>query len=302
MDLALVSQLRAAAIDVVRTIEAPTPIAAGYLLEFSDYGYSLYDRSIEYTSMGFVANFKVHHRSPFVKSSVGTVNLTEQPRNVRQPIHIHSCEVLLDATTLKSWNHLGLIDLVGEQASAKVLGWDHFVENALVFGIPSLNIPGLLQGSGIPIYAEPLNFATASAQTMLDTTLALINSVAINSRMRFQPTRVGMPLGFFNLLVKTTMSTNDSRSVLTVLKERLAEGFGTMDSKPREIIAIPSLDTTRTMCIIDTETQNVGACVFDLEEVESGAVGGSFLSTHNAGLAGVVAKRPQSSLIVRLNY
>jgi Uncharacterized protein conserved in bacteria (DUF2184) len=302
MDLALVQQLQNAAIDVVRTIENPTPIAAGKLINFSDYGYALWDRAIEYTSIGFAANFRVHHRSPYVRSNVGTVNLTEQPRIIRQPIFIESCEVDLDAETMKTWERVGILDLYTEQLKAKVIAWDQLVENALLYGIPSLNIPGLLQGSGIPIYAEPLNFALATPQQMLTQCLALINSVAINSKMRFQPTRVGMPLNFFNLLNTTTMSSTDSRSVLTVLRERLAEGFGTGDSMPREIIAVPSLDTTRTMVILDTAVGNVGACVFDLEETSSGEYRGGYTSKHSGGIAGVVAKRPMSSLIVRLLY
>lgn len=302
MDLALIQQLKAAAVDVVRTIEAPTPLAAGNLINFSDYNYSLFDRAIEYTSLGFVANFRVHHRSPFVKSTVGTVNLTEQPRIIRQPIHIHSCEVELDPITIKTWARVGLIDLYQEQLKAKILAWDNFVENALIYGIPSLNIPGMLQGSGVPIYAEPLNYATATAQQMLDTTLTLINSVAINSRMRFQPTRIGMPLTFYNLLVRTTISSTDSRSVMTVLKERLAEGFGTPNSAPREIIAIPSLDQTRTMMICDTDTGNLGAAIWNLEESGSGGSDRGYVSNHVAALAGIVAKRPMASLIVRLTY
>ena len=305
MDLVTLAQLRDCAIKVTRVIEVPTPIAAGELLTFSDFGKTCWDTDIAFKTWNFQANFKPNHLTPFVRSTNGTVTWTQKPRIVRFPIERELCEVKIEAATAKFWGRQGILDLYDEQLTAKVVAWDQRVENLLVYGNPQLGIAGLLQGSGIPISYEALNFtatAAASPQTVLNTLLRMLNSVAINSKMRYQPNVIGMPLNFWNLLNSTTISTQDTRSVLKVLQERLDAGFGTGQSKPRKIVAIPTLDNTQSMVVLPDDPELLGAAVYPLEEVSMGADAGGVTSCHIAGSAGVITTHPQSAIIYQINY
>ena len=305
MDLVTLAQLRDCAIKITRVIEVPTPIAAGDLIVFSDFGKTCWDTDISFKAWNFVANFKPNHLTPFVKSTNGTVNWTQKPRIVRFPIERELCEVKIEAATAKFWGRQGIIDLYEEQLAAKVIAWDQRVENLLLYGNPQLGIAGLLQGSGIPISYEPTNFTTLAAsspQSVLNILLKMINSIAINSKMRYQPDVVGMPLNFWNLLNSTTISTQDTRSVLQVLQERLDAGFGTGTSKPRRIVAIPTLDNTQSLIILPSDPELVGAAVYPLEEVSMGADAGGVTSVHIGGTAGCVTTHPQSAIIYQINY
>jgi len=306
MDLVTLAQLRDCAINITRVIEVPTPIASGELIAFSNYGKSMWDTDIAFKTWNFQANFKPSHLTPFVKSTVGTVNWTQVPRIIRFPIERELCSVEIEAATAKFWGQQNIVDLYSEQLKAKVVAWDQRMENLLLYGNPQLGIAGLLQGSGIPISYEPTNFTTtaaASPQTVLNLLLKMINSVAINSKLRYQPTVVGMPLNFWNLLNSTTISSVDTRSLLQVLQERLDAGYGTGIPKPRKIIAIPTLDQTASMVVIGDDVEQCGAAVFDLEEVSMGVTsGGSVHSQHCGGTAGLIVTHPQSAIIYQLNY
>lgn len=305
MDLATLAQLRDCAIKVTRVIEVPTPIAAGELLTFSDFGKTVWDTDVAFKTWNFQANFKPNHLTPFVRSTNGTVNWTQKPRIVRFPIERELCEVKIEAATAKFWGRQGIIDLYDEQLRAKVVAWDQRVENLLVYGNPQLGIAGLLQGSGIPISYEAFDFKAAAAaapQTVLNTLLKMINSIAINSKMRYQPDVVGLPLNFWNLLNSTTISGQNTASVLQILNERLDAGFGTGASKPRRIIAIPTLDNTQSMIVLPSDPELVGAAVYPLEEVTMGADATGVNSTHIAGTAGVITTHPQSAIIYQINY
>lgn len=217
----------------------------------------------------------------------------------RRNIHLYTCAVILDQITLKKWNRVGLFDIYGEQLTAKVEAFNELVTNGLIYGIPEQGISGLLNGSGIPTVIEPTALNAATPETIVNVLYKQITNVAVRSKFRYAPNRIGMPSDLVVLLSGLSMSTTNSQTVYQTLMERLAVPLSN-NQAPMTIIAEPAFNDSKIMTVLSDNEKDLRGVVFDLQEEEECQE--AIASLHVGGLAGVCARRPEASRIIKLNY
>ncbi len=285
--------------EIIRSTQPDSPIANGDLFQIGSFGYDLYDSEIMWGATDFAANFLPHDVSIYSSPARGTVNLISPLTIQRRNIHRYTCAVILDQTTVKVWNRLGMYDVYEEQITAKVEAFNQLVTNSLIYGIPEQGVSGLLNGSAIPTVIEPLALNLATPDTIVSTLYKQITSTAVKSKFRFNPSRIGMPSELIVLLSSISMSTTNSQSVYSVLEQRLAVPLSNRQ-KPFVIVSEPAFDESKIMTVLSDNEKDLRGMVFDLVEEEE--CQHNIASLHVGGVGGVVCRRPESSRIVKLNY
>lgn len=300
--------------DILSQLYPALPILSGSVIPLSNYGKTMYDAAIAWAEYSIVANFLPVQDAPFLVGNYGTVTVIDEavPRMV--PIMVEACKVEFNDLAFQreyQMNGLdGVTSLYTMQLTAKVRAWDEKCAAVLLYGNPTLGIPGLLYNSSIPTITSLVNFTSATPAAMLAEMLRLSSFVATNSRNIFTPTNFSIPQDLYTLLNTTTFNTNSSDSVLKVLNERL------VDMAPYKqlgkVVSVTSVETfndDKIGTLLPSDPNEIGAAVWDLEEFLSPDNSESYnqsmaglASAHRGGYAGIVAKRPNSGLIVRFTY
>lgn len=291
--------IRAQGEEIIRAIQPTSAIANGDLFQIGSFGYDLYDSEIIWGAADFGANFLPHDTSIYSSPARGTVNLIRPLTIQRRNIHRYTCAVILDQTTRKVWDRIGLFDIYQEQLTAKVEAFNQLVTNGLIYGIPEQGISGLLNGSGIPTVIEPLALNSATPDTIVSTLYKQMTAVAVQSKFKYSPAIIGMPADLVVYLSGISMSTNDSRSVYQVLNDRLNIPLRP-NMAPMRIVVETAFDAPKIMSLLSDNERDLRGLVFDLIEEEECQE--NIASLHVGGLGGVMAKRPEASRIVKLNY
>lgn len=277
---------------------APTPYAAGMILPVSNYGQTVFSPGYMKTRRTIVSNYKVADFTPFTGDKVnsGTTTILDNPRlfkwnnkawdNITEtpPAVIESCR------TIHNW------DIFREIAKSADEGWNAFIENTAVYGITGDQIPGLLNGSGIPQAIETANFYNGSlnGSQMVDLIVDWAGAVRRNSGYRYKTSVLAISPKLHQQLNKTTFAivgSTTSYSVLQVLQERLQF----LDPNYR-IVEAPANETGKFMAFLPYDPELVGLGVVNLKQYVR--YGGEKIEYVGSTL-GVVAEQPESSLIVR---
>ena len=300
--------LKGLADDVLEQLYPYLPILSGKIIALSTYGNSMWDDCIGWTSFSLVANFVGTQDAPFVVTEYGTVSLVEEPVLVTRPIRREASKVSFNHEWFtKAKRVTSIIDYYKEQLISKARAWDEKVAAYIVYGNPYLGIPGLLQGSGIPLITSTVNFSTATPEACVVEMVRIITLVANNTDNLFRPSLVGIPQLLFNILNNKTFNTNTTESVLQVIIERLktAAGYNNAGDPEISITSVPQFNSNKLMTVLPNDANLIGAAFWDLEEfdsptnteyMEDGNLR-TLASSHTGGVCGVVSKRPSSGLI-----
>lgn len=302
------------ATEVLAQTAPELPLIGGNVIALSTYGKSMYDASISWTNYSMTANFIREQDAPYLVTEYGTVQLIEEPRPVINLIHTEACKVSFNNLAFKRAEAQNtIIDWYTSQLTAKVQAWDERIANIILYGVPSIGVPGLLQGSGIPLISSSVNLSVAPIDTVINEVIRLALTPAKNSVYVYKPSSIGMPSDLFDILNTRSYSTTGAtiETVLDVIIKRLSTSAGyNMPGDPQwTITAVPQFNTNKLMTVLPTDANQIGAAVWDLESFYSNMNTESMddtaeimASAHRGGIAGVMAKRPNSGLLVNLTY
>ena len=313
MDIFNNALLRGFAAEILPQLQPELPILSGDVIALSTYGRDLYDDAIVWAQQSMVANFIRTHDAPFQIGSYGTVQIVEEPFPIVAPIYREACKVVFNHSYFKKVQRSGVLrDVYQDQLVAKVNAWDELAANLITFGNPYTGQAGLLQGSGIPLVTSVVNMTSATSDAVITEFLRLATLTANNSRNVFKPNLIGIPQDLVNLLNARSYSINDSRSLWTVILERLAEAppYNKAGAPQFKVTAVPQFNANKIMTVLPSDPDLIGAAIWNLEEFYSGynseeRVEGSFAtlgSAHEAGCAGVISKRANSGMVATMIY
>jgi hypothetical protein len=313
MDIYTNALLKGFAAEILPQLQPELPLLSGSVIALSTYGKDLYDDAITWAQQSMVANFIRTQDAPFQIGSYGTVQIVEEPFPIVAPIYREACKVVFNHTYFKKAQRNGTLrDVYRDQLVAKVNAWDELVHNLILYGNPYTGQAGLLQGSGIPLVSSTVNMSSAASDVVITEFLRLATLTANNSRNVFKPSLIGVPQDLVTILNARSYSTNDSRSLWSVIRERLAEAppYNKPGAPEFEVTAVPQFQDNKIMTVLPTDPDLIGAAVWNLEEFFSGynseeRVEGSqdsLGSAHEGGTAGVIAKRANSGMIATLSY
>lgn len=306
--------MRGLATEVLEQTVTELPILGGDVIALSNYGKGLYDEGISWTNYSMTANFIRAQDAPFLVTDYGTVQIIEEPRVTNQFIHVESCKVSFNHLAFKRMEQQGtIIDWYTAQLKAKVQAWDEKLSATILYGIPQIGVPGLLQGSGIPLIASTVNMSTAPIDTVINEFVRICLTPAKNSVYNYKPSLVAIPSDLYDILNTRSFSTTGAttETVLDVIKQRLSTSAGY--NKPTDPVfkftAVSQFNTNKLMTVLPTDSNHIGAGVYDLisfyspDNSESTNDSSEMLaSSHEGGYLGVVAKRPIAGLICSITY
>lgn len=313
MDIYTNALLKAFAAEILPQLQPELPLLSGNVIALSTYGKDLYDDAITWAQQSMVANFIRTQDAPFQIGSYGTVQIVEEPFPIVAPIYREACKVVFNHAYFKKAQRNGTLrDLYQDQLVAKVNAWDELVANLIMFGNPYTGQAGLLQGSGIPIVASTVNMTSAAPDVVITEFVRLATLTANNSRNVFKPSLIGVPQDLVSTLNSRSYSTNDSKSLWSVILERLAEAppYNKPGAPQFQVTAVPQFQDNKIMTVLPTDPDLIGAAVWNLEEFYSGynseerieGSADSQGSAHEGGTAGVIAKRANAGLVATLTY
>lgn len=275
---------------------APTPFARGEILPVGNYGMELFTPGYSKYRATIVTNFKVYSPTPFSgRPIIGTTSILDNPRLVTFRNKSWASGIEITAAMLEAAKSINDYDVIVESAKSTDDGWNNFIENCAVFGVTGDQIPGLLNGSGIPQASDASNFYNGSinGSQMVDTIVDWAGAVRRFSGYRYSTEVLVMSPRLLQQLNKITFAITGSttdRSVLSVLMERL----NNLNPNYR-IVEAPICEQAKFMAFLPYDLDLVGLGVVPLRQFESA----NKLDWHGSTL-GVVAEQPESGLIVRL--
>jgi hypothetical protein len=300
--------------EVLDQLVPELPLIGGDVISLSSYGKSMYDGQISWTNYAMTANFIRTQDAPYNVTEYGTVQIIEEPRLVIQLIHTEASKVSFNSIAFKKMEkQKTLIDWYTSQITAKVTAWDERINNIILFGIPTANVPGLLQGSGIPLVTSLVNMSSASVDAIINEFVRLCLIPSVSSQRLFKPSLIGIPSDLYNILNTRNFSSTGAviESVLDVILKRLqtSDGYNKPGQPQWKITSVPQFNTNKIMTILPEDANQIGAGIWDLEsfystdnseshnETQEGCA-----SSHCGGYLGVVAKRPSSGCVVTVTY
>lgn len=276
---------------------SPTPFSRGEILPISNYGQTTYSPGYMKFRRTLVTNYKVYDPTPFTGQKItGTTSILDNPRLFTwrnkvwdtatdvTPAQLEACESVLD------------YNLVLEIAKSADEGWNNFLENVAVFGVTGDQIPGLLNGSGIPQAIDLNNFYNGSlnGSQKVDILVDWAGAVPRFTNYRYSTSVLALSPRLMQDLNKTTFAitgSTTSLSALSVLKERL------MNLNPEyRIVEAPILEQAKCMAFLPYDPELVGFGVVDLRQWVR--LGGEKIE-HAGASMGIVAEQPESAIIVR---
>lgn len=302
------------ATEVLAQTAPELPILSGDVIALSNYGKGMYDAGISWTNYSMTANFIREQDAPFLVTEYGTVQIIEEPRPIFQAIHTEACKVSFNNLAYKRMTAQGtIIDWYRGELVAKAQAWDERVANVILYGVPSVGIPGLLQGSGIPMISSTVNLSTAPIDTVINEVIRIALIPAKNSLYVYKPSKIAMPSDLFDVLNTRSYSTTGAtiETVLDVIIKRLGTSAGY--NKPGDpqwvITAVPQFNTNKLMTVLPMDANQVGAAIWDLESFSTNMNTEGLddsaeivASAHRGAIAGVVVKRPLSGLLASVTY
>jgi Uncharacterized protein conserved in bacteria (DUF2184) len=291
------------------------PILTGDVVALSTYGKGMYSGAISWTNYSLTANFIREQDAPYLVTEYGTVQVIEEPRPVVVLIHTEASKVSFNHTAFKKAEVQGtIIDWYTAQLKAKVQAWDERCANVLLYGVPSIGVPGLLQGSGIPSIASTVNLSTAPIDQVINEIIRICLTPAKNSIYIYKPSMVALPSDLFDILNTRSFSATGAttETVLDVIIQRLktSAGYNKAGDPEWKFTAVPQFGASKLMTVLPDDANLIGGGIWDLQEFYSpdnseSARGSSqefMASSHSGGFCGIVAKRPNSGLVVTLTY
>lgn len=296
---------------VLEQLAPEYPILRGDVISLSNFGKTMWDPAISWTSAAMVGNYILTQDAPFVRSELGTVQIIEEPRLNTVPILREGIKIHYNNEFYRVQQHQGsFIDWYTMAMTAKVQAADALLNNVILYGNPNTGTPGLLQNSGIPIINSSVNMSLASSDAVINEVVRLATLPANNSLNLFRPTKIAIPQNLFNILNNRSYSTTNSESLLQVVERRLstAAGYNRPGDPKFTLTSVTHLNPLGIMTLLPEDANLIGACIFDLEETTSNEAGimgqnGDLLGeSWNLGYAGVIAKRPYAGLIINLTY
>jgi hypothetical protein len=217
--------MKGLATEVLEQTYPEIPLLDGSIVALSNYGLDKYDAGLSYTNYSMTANFIREQDAPFLVTEYGTVQIIEEPRPNFYPIFLEGCKVSFNHTAFKKMERQGtIIDWYKAQLTAKVKAWDEKLANVILFGVPSIGVPGLLQGSGIPLITSNVNLSTAPADTVINEIIRIALSVSANTLNLYRPNKIGIPQDLFTILNTRSFSSTGAttETLLQVILARLA--------------------------------------------------------------------------------
>jgi hypothetical protein len=313
MDIFNNALLRGFAAEILPQLQPELPILSGNVIALSTYGRDLYDDAIVWAQQSMTANFIRTQDAPFQIGSYGTVQIVEEPFPLVAPIYREACKVVFNHAYFKKAQRAGILrDVYQDQLVAKVNAWDELCAALITFGNPYTGQPGLLQGSGIPLVTSTVNMTTALPDVVITEFVRLATLTANNSRNVFKPNLIGVPQDLVSILNARSYSANDSKSLWTVIQERLAEAppYNRSGAKQFQVTAVPQFNDNKIMTVLPDDPELIGAAVWNLEEFYSGHNSeertegnmDTLGSAHEGGCAGVIAKRANAGLVATMLY
>jgi hypothetical protein len=274
---------------------APTPFAKGEILPISNYGMELFTPGYQKYRSTIVSSFRVYNPAPFSgKQNIGTTSILDNPRLVTFRNKNWASGIEINPAMLEAARAINNYDVITEAAKSTDDGFNNFIENAAVFGVTGDQIPGLLNGSGIPQSVETANYYNGSinGSQIVDNIIEWAGAVRRFSNYRYQTEVFVLSPRLrqqFNKITFAIAGSTTDRSVLSVLKERL------MDLNPNyRIVEAPICEQAKFMAFLPYDPELVGLGVVPLRQY----VRPEKLDWHGSTL-GVVAEQPESSLVVR---
>jgi hypothetical protein len=258
-------------------------------MDLFDPGYSKYRATI-------VSNFRVYNATPWSgRQILGTTSILDNPRLVTWRNKGFASGIEVTPAMLEAAMKVNNYDVITEAAKSTDDSWNNFIENIAVFGNTADNIPGLLNGSGIPQATDASNFYNGSlnGSQMVDIVVDWAGAVRRFSNYRYQTEVLVMSprlLQQFNRITFAITGSTTDRSVLSVLMERL------QNLNPNyRIVEAPACEQAKFMAFLPYDPELVGLGIVPLRQFTQP----NKLDWHGSTL-GVVAEQPESSLVVRL--
>jgi hypothetical protein len=289
-------------------------ILRGGVIAISNDELELYEKdAISWTTVNAVANFIGIQDSPFLVADYGTVQLVDEPFPIIVPIQYDGCKVSFNHAFWKKYkrNKDYVINYYQIQLNAKIRAYDELLAQVILFGNPSRGIPGMLNGSGIPIISSTINLSTAPGDQVITEVVTMLNYVANATQNTYRPTLISFPQDLVNLLINRRYSVNDATSLWTLIKQAVSESPGFETVTP-EYTAVPQFNTNKIGAVLPSDPKEIGAVVFPLEEFYSpddsesregdNNSEGFLASAHEGGYAGVVARRAEAGVIIQWLY
>ena len=313
MDSLTTALMKGLATDVLNQLQPALPVLRGNVIALSNYGKTMWDNNISWTTYAMSANFIRTQDSPFLPSEYGTVQILEEPRPVIVPIYTEGCKVSFNHAYVKKNERDGaIIDIYSSQLVAKAQAWDEKCADMITYGDPYAGIPGLLFGSGIPVINSTVNLTTDTAENIINEIVRLCLHVSVVTRYLFLPNLVSLPSDIYNILNTRSYSTQVPRSILSIIRERLAEAGGYENAPPFQITSVPQFAANKLMTVLPSDPDEIGAAIWELEEFyspqnsesssPSGKDAAMLGSAHEGAIAGCIAKRPNAGCIINLSY
>lgn len=185
-------------------------------------------------------------------------------------------------------------DFISDITMSIQTAWEQMLEKIIIYGDPVDGVSGFLYGSGIPQFSDAFNFFNGSMTgiQMVDTMVNYATQVSDATQYVYNTRKMILPSNLVKVLVQTTVNTTDSRSALTVLKERLAM----LPGGPVELYTASSLIPAKMIIMLPDDEKAVALHATDIE---------FFISEKDiegaAATAGIVPIVPASTGIIRLN-
>lgn len=303
------------ATEVLEQTAPALPILTGDVVALSTYGKGMYDAAISWTNYSLTANFIREQDAPYLVTEYGTVQVIEEPRPVVVLIHTEASKVSFNHTAFKKAEAQGtIIDWYTAQLKAKVQAWDERCANVLLYGVPSIGVPGLLQGSGIPSIASTVNLSVAAIDLVINEIIRICLTPAKNSVYVYKPSMVALPSDLFDILntrsFSTTGATTETILDVTIQRLKTSAGYNKPGDPQWMFTAVPQFNASKLMTVLPMDANQIGGGLWDLQEFYSpdnseSARGNSqeyMASSHSGGFCGIVARRPQAGLVVTLTY
>jgi hypothetical protein len=300
--------------EVLDTLYPDLPILNGGVIPITDEGLQLYEKdAISWTVLNMTANFIGLQDAPFLPSDYGTVQLLDEPFPVIVPIFYDGCKVVFNHVFWKKYrrNTSFTIDYYKRQLMAKVRAWDEQIARVLLYGNPIRGVPGLLSGSGITLITSTVNLSTAPVDQVISEVTSLFQYVANNTENTYRPNLIALPQDLINILINRKYSSNDSTNLWTLIKESIMESPAFEGVTPR-FTSVPQFQTNKIGTLMPSNPKMIAGVVWELEEFYSpdnsesregdNSSEGYLASAHEGGYAGIVARYPESGIVIQFIY
>jgi hypothetical protein len=284
---------------IIQERQAPTPYARGEILAISNYNQSLGTTGFTKMRATLVTTFRSVDYSPLSGNNTitGTTQLLDSPRLVGWRAKDFNTISEFSPGQIEVCSKYENFDMFIDVADSADLGWANFNENLAIYGHTADQIPGMLNGSGIPQTIDLNNFYNGSlnGSQMVDILLEYASLTKRQTGYTYSPEVMAIPSKLWLQLNKVTFAIAGSttrESALTVLEDRLRKV-----NPNYRIVESPTQDNAKFIAFLPFDPDLIGLGVVDLKQYIR--YGGEKIE-HAGTALGVVAQQSSSGLIVKM--